>query len=341
MGKMMGWKHVLPVGVLAMWILGCTGAVSTDGKSADGADAGDDDDEKEGEDDKDDVPEGVDVENSGRWVPEKGSYTYTLTLESGGEERTALVHAPRGAKAKKLPVVLAFHGGKGGNGADKMTSYFDDVETGDAVVVFPNGLPGGTRSWAGAGDDRDLEFVDDLLDELDERVGIDRDHLYATGFSNGAAFTWNLQCERSSVFAGFGHVQHAMDKDLASECKPKDHRPFVWFHGDKDDKAKWEGSGDVLGVPETLEKMLELDECRGKPDRVDTLKNADKSDGTLVIHQQFRSCKAVSAIDLYRVQGGGHAWPIAEGKAKEGRSRDIDAGELTIAFWTEHAGLKL
>ncbi len=50
----------------------------------------------------------------------------------------------------------------------------------------------------------DVNFVDEMLAFIGQKHRIDASRIYATGFSNGSAFTLRLLVERSDVFAAFG-----------------------------------------------------------------------------------------------------------------------------------------
>lgn len=327
---------------LAGAILGCAGGTdvggdedATDDEATDGDDDGDDDDAS------DDLPDGVEEEKGGRWVPAKG-FTFELDVSSGGDDRTALVHVPKKDKRKELPLVIALHGGKGGNNAERMAKYFEAHENEGVAFAFPNGLEGGESGWA-TEDDRDVDFIADLIDTIDDHVGVDRDHVYVTGFASGAGLAWKLECESSDLFAGFGHVQESMSKKLQKSCKPKEHKPFVWFHGDSDKKAPWEGDKDTVGVEDTVSWWLDVHECRKSHDRRDWMPDLDKDDGAQPELYRYETCKHVPALHLYKVKGGTHAWPSMKGlnkKKGDGRSRDLDTSERTLQFWKQHAGLE-
>ena len=54
--------------------------------------------------------------------------------------------------------------------------------------------------------DRDLKLVDAALAWVHAKYTVDDDRIYATGFSNGAMFTYLLWAERPAVFAAYGPV---------------------------------------------------------------------------------------------------------------------------------------
>jgi len=132
-----------------------------------------------------------------------------VTFPVGGEMRQAFVYAPSTPPAgAKLPVVLAFHG-RGDTIRD--FQYVNlHIAWRDAIVVYlqaldREGYPG-WQTERGQDGDRDLKLVDAALAALRRRHAVDDDRIYATGFSNGAGFTYLLWAERPDVFAAYAVV---------------------------------------------------------------------------------------------------------------------------------------
>ncbi|MEQ1501505.1 MAG: hypothetical protein ABMB14_04700 [Myxococcota bacterium] len=271
---------------------------------------------------------------------DKRGFATEMHLQSGGLDRSALVHVPDGkTKDQKLPLVVLFHGGQSGDDAEKMAARWDHLGNQGFVMAFPNGIATDERAWAGPEDKRDFNFVKDLIAYLDAEVGIDKDRVYAAGFSNGSGFTWMLECFEADKFAGFGHVQQAMAKAVIDNCKPNKQVPTIWFHGDADEKAIWEGNEKTVGVPKTMDFILNLHECDPAKTAVTDLPDLP-GDKTSVTRTVYTACKDVKSIELFRIHGGSHHWPTQEKtREAEGKCSDIDASAEMIRFWRENAGL--
>jgi polyhydroxybutyrate depolymerase len=78
--------------------------------------------------------------------------------------------------------------------------------------------------------DRDLKLVDTALAGFRAKYEIDPDRIYATGFSNGAHFTYLLWAERPDVFAAFAPVAGRI---RPSET-PKQPKPLLHIGGARD-----------------------------------------------------------------------------------------------------------
>ena len=85
----------------------------------------------------------------------------------------------------------------------------------EAIVAYFQGLPTsrsnepGLAGWqvqAGIYGDRDLKLVDRALASLRQQYKVDDGRIYASGFSNGAIFTYLLWAERPNVFAAYAPV---------------------------------------------------------------------------------------------------------------------------------------
>ena len=137
----------------------------------------------------------------------------TVTFKVGDVERTALVFRPAKG-AKNPPVLFMFHGHGGGSRQASIQWRYQQTWP-DAVVVYPQGLPGwkgktdpeGVKAgWQGAPgqlDDRDLVFVDEMLKWAGKEFNAVPARTFVTGHSNGSLFTWVLQASRGDKFAAY------------------------------------------------------------------------------------------------------------------------------------------
>jgi len=159
------------------------------------------------------------------------------TFRVDGEARRAFVYAPPVAVGSKLPVVFAFHG----RGDDIENFEHVDLHLAwpEAIVVYFQGLESrGAPGWQverGQDGDRDLKLVDAALASLRGRYSIDENRIYATGFSNGAAFTFLLWAERPDLFAAYAVVAGR----LRPSVQPKQRRPMLHVAGVSDPQVTY------------------------------------------------------------------------------------------------------
>jgi polyhydroxybutyrate depolymerase len=187
------------------------------------------------------------------------------TWDVDGVKREALVFAPSKKSEAKLPLVFDFHG-HGGTAAHAARTHHIHETWPEAVVVYMQGLntpgkltdPDGKRTgWqSGPGDqmDRDLKFFDAVLASMKKDYPIDLNRIYATGHSNGGAFTYLLWARRGDTFAAFAPVAAAAGPYFA-DARPK---PLIHAASEKDPLVTF------AMQQRTLERVKKLDGCEDK-----------------------------------------------------------------------------
>lgn len=169
-----------------------------------------------------------------------------------------VVQTARGERPEAgWPVLLFFHGYRGS--PDK---FVDD--TGEAQVFADAGLlyalpVSADTAWSMGGDwgERDdRDFVAELLDDLDERVGIDRDHLYVSGQSAGGAMVHWMACLDGDAYAGYAPMSGVFFTPLpeVGDCTASP-APLRHRHGTNDTTWPLEGrdfGGVAQGPPEQV-----------------------------------------------------------------------------------------
>lgn len=163
-----------------------------------------------------------------------------ITLQVEGVQRTAVIYPGLESLRKPSPVVMVFHGFSG-NARSAARRYNLHSAWREAIVVYPQGLPGisprlqhyapGWQREPGADGDRDLKFVDMLFAELKSRYRVDEKAVYACGMSNGARFCFVLLVERARMFAALAPVAGAGGAFLWRARTP---RPVLMINGKAD-----------------------------------------------------------------------------------------------------------
>jgi polyhydroxybutyrate depolymerase len=263
--------------------------------------------------------------------------TVTQDLTSGGRQRTYLVHLPaRYQPRRPTPVVLAFHGAKGT--AQDIEEY-SGIDSLDAIAVYPQGLVGtdGETHWQGAPNSAgadDVLFVTDLLDRLSSTLCVNQHRIYAVGKSQGGGFTALLACRLSRRIAAFATVAGAFYPETDQGCRSDFPVgvPIVDFHGTGDTIIPYDGgvshNQPLPPITEWLSRWASRDRCRFRT-------SADI--GADIVHISWRGCADGSAVEEYRVIGGGHTWPGALAKSGPGPvTQTISATTIMWRFFTAH-----
>ena len=279
--------------------------------------------------------------------PAEGEGNYQGTLAVEGRERLYLAHVPAGIEGTGAPLVLALHGSPSTPHAMRTLSGLDGLaDARGFVVAYPRYIFG---QWAvGCGEDcelegdRDKHFMTALIDELHDRLGIDRGRVYLTGFSNGGLATYRLACELSDRFAAAAPVGALMIEPQWQSCSLSPPLPFLMIHGTQDGQFPWDGAAGVsttrMSADATVERLVALDGCGATPTVTFEPDTAD--DGTRVRREHYTGCTGAAEVILYVVEDGGHTWPgspVQFSPELGAHSRDIVAQEIIVDFFLRHA----
>lgn len=270
-----------------------------------------------------------------------GDSTRSLLFE--GVVRSYILHIPPGiTSSQAVPLVLVFHGiGLDGNEMIRISGFNAQSDLSGFIVVYPDGT-GDKKSWNGGHccgkaalkQVDDVGFVHALIDELSTIVTFDPQRVYATGFSNGAIMVYRLACELSDQIAAIGPVSATQVKEDLLACQPTRPVPVIHFHGTDDRLNPYQGGISQAGtqftsVDEAIQFWVGHDGCPGQV--------LETESGT-IIHDLYAPCAQDSAVELYTVVGGEHAWPGGESvSAQIGEpTTEISATALMWEFFINH-----
>jgi polyhydroxybutyrate depolymerase len=202
------------------------------------------------------------------------------------------------------------------------------------VTVYPNGTGffplkklrtwnagGGTDGWncasgkACSNDIDDLAYVDRLLKDLDAWLNVDRSRVYATGLSNGAAFSHRLACERAGTFAAIAAVAGSNQFSTGAPCNPARPVAVLQVHGTEDPCWSYEttdskcigSGGEKLGALRSVTGWVDVLACSDGP--TETNLSDTIEDGTTTVATRWSDCDGGVNVLLLTVIGGGHTWP--------------------------------
>ncbi len=266
--------------------------------------------------------------------PQPRDAIWRLTVD--GRVRTARVHVPASYDpARPTAVVLDFHGySMSSLTQEGLTRWPEQADASGFVTVHPDGT-GAVQGWnagaccgtaAATGVD-DVGFVDALVAELDATLCLDRQRIYATGFSNGGFLAHRLACERADVIAAIGPVAGVLG---VPDCAPSRPMPVLHIHGTADTVVPYDGSV-ALGfasVATTIAGWVARNGCTGEATEVFA-----RGDARCVA---YPGCAGGAAVELCTITGGGHTWPGGGPFPGGHQSRDLDATARLWAFFVAH-----
>lgn len=235
-----------------------------------------------------------------------------VSLWHGGLKRQYRVYVPTGyQQGTAAPLLFMLHGGfgTGGHLETGMAAMDDQADRTGTLVVYPDGV---LRAWNSGGccgaparfGVDDVGFIMAALEDVTQRVSVDRTRVYASGMSNGAMMSYALACAHPEVFSAIAPVAGS----LMVDCNPSQPVSVMHIHGSEDKHVPWGGGvgcgpsrSDFFGVEQSVNRMAELASCGSGAEVV------FDSDG--VTCSRRVGCDAATEVMLCRVEGGGHDWP--------------------------------
>jgi polyhydroxybutyrate depolymerase len=284
----------------------------------------------------------------------------TRSIDVGGVSRSFTVFKPSAIAhaSGPLPAVIALHGGKGSPEQLERSLGLDEAaERGGFLAVYPEGidhawndsraaqLRGNRRAHPGD----DVAFLDALVAKLVADGIANPKRIYLMGVSNGGFMTMTMACRGNSPFAAYAAIIASAPAEAAESCAWQSPLPILMINGTDDRLVRYDGkegwfqlSGNL--PPFELAQVLARhngcgqSETRGLPDR-------DPSDGSTVSKTVWTACAPGSAVEFYKVEGGGHQPPVISdkrrgwliGKFLGNRNHDIDSAEEIWAFFKRFA----
>ena len=264
-----------------------------------------------------------------------------------GRTRTYTLYTPDSyTGAVRVPLVVVYHG-TGGTGPGMMTITLMNAvaDRYGFLVAYPDGVGSATEptGWNAGGTDNfasdnhvdDVGFTRLLIADVAKNAKVDAARVYATGFSDGGAFTQRLGFELADQIAAIAPVSGTLvpGGDFVP-TPPTRAVPVIEFHGTTDEIVPF-----MPSVPATIGSWLGRD---GVP----------SSSGVISYRNGIETCQVYPgaavvtlcaaqppmAIDIGGVfyDGGGHAWPGGERGAIPGSdipTPDIDASTTIWKFF--------
>lgn len=272
-----------------------------------------------------------------------------------GTERTAILHVPPGAAGRPAPLVIVMYGSDDKAANFQKYSGFDTVaDRENFVTLYPEAIDGAwnlksPKPQINGQPADDVGFFRTILDDLVARKIADPKRIYATGFSFGALMSYTLACNLPDRISAIAPVSSAMGEKQVADCAPGHPLAVMMVDGTSDPVQHYDGQlgshGRLLSVPETTEYWRKVDGCSGETAKL--LPHLNAHDLTRANLVQWTGCSAGTAVQLYRIESGGHCWPHLADPAKPqavdgprfgGCSNDIETPEEVWGFFKGFGG---
>lgn len=239
---------------------------------------------------------------------------------------------PESVGSDPAPLVLDLHGLTASPlDHDALTGMTAAAAERGIVLAQPRGKDPGPF-WSAEPDSplsaADVAFLRALVDDVAGRTAIDRNRVYAMGWSNGGGMAHRLGCDVADVFAAIGPVSGAHPLD--GRCDATVGVAVVAVHGTDDDVVPFDGFGPLLpAIPGWTASWAERNACTAGP--------SEQRITDDVVELSWTDCRNGADVSLFVVEGGGHGWP---GTPNPERAADttstISATELILDFFAAH-----
>jgi polyhydroxybutyrate depolymerase len=274
-------------------------------------------------------------------------------FSSGGKRRVYLLYVPQGIdRQRPIPLVISLAGFGGNPAFQRYVSRWDGVaEKHHFLVVYPQGTSFPLRFNAGPvyniPEIDDVQLIRDLIAEMSEFFNIDRRRVYVNGMSGGAHMTDRIVCELSDQVAAVGMVAGSY-LDFPEGCKPQRAMPVIAFQGSADPFGAYRGRREDSRVLLGLMKIIGLSpgEVVDLPAFEDWAAAWAKRNGCNPAAEwevngdvrRLRYSNSVNNgdVEIYVIEGGGHAWPGGSPTFIGKTSQSIQASEAMWAFFESH-----
>jgi polyhydroxybutyrate depolymerase len=208
------------------------------------------------------------------------------------------------------------------------------------------GYPGGGQSGGqGSSEEQnrsapadDVEFLNQMLDQISTKASVDATRIYATGLSEGGFMAMRVGCAMADRIAAIAPVAAAMPKAMI--CLPSRPVPVVMINGTSDPVVPHGGGTEhnlqlpVISVEDSAKAWARIDRCAEKPTQ--TKLPAHEKGGMETKLDTFDGCHEGAQVLSYSVKGGGNTWPGGEQYQVEKQigktSQDLNANETIWSF---------
>ena len=253
-----------------------------------------------------------------------------------GIDREVIVRVPdRGSGADSPPPVMFNLHPSSSSAVRHDAEYTLSSEAVDRgyVVLVPEGVPpreeGELQVWEFLPDDEhdDLGYLSALVDWIGEGTCIDRERVYASGFSNGGTMAHLVACHSDGRFRAVAAVAA---QRFPVSC-PSGPISVLGIHGTDDRIVPYTG-GQLIRRPDiempdvesTYEDWAENGRCGPSVDE-------QVADDVRV--RRWSDCHDDVEVLLYTVFGGDHVWPRSEHPLWPS---SIDATTMVLDFFDTH-----
>lgn len=274
--------------------------------------------------------------------PKKESGTIAATYIHNGIEREYILYIPEDLP-ENAPLVIGMHGYSSSAWTFKNRFGWDEVaQENKFIMCYPQGtieVYNDYSHWNARlklSTVDDVGFISNLALFLVDEYQLDKDRIFATGFSNGGYMSYTLACERPDVFRAIASVSGLMSDYTWQNYNPRHLTPPEWLgyypstpvpvchiHGTEDSIVPIDGNTPYIiwsggpSAPELIEFWAGINECT----TIET-KQITKN----ITATYYTNDETSAQVWYYVYEGWNHYWPSKDytvDKPSEINAQDI------------------
>lgn len=212
-------------------------------------------------------------------------------------DREALLYVPESYTADNpVPLLVMLHGaGQSIRDVREITGFDFRAEQHGFLVLYPQGE---LRRWDLLGE-RDVLFIEELIQEVSESYAVDTSRIWLAGGSNGGYMVYRMAASHYSFFQGFGVVAGLPYESVYSKLE----NPFsmAHLHGLKDSVVNYNVSQGGVSGKRILYQFHRVNQT---PKEGEMLYNYNSLKG-----ERWQSEKTGGRYDLWLYEEEAHCWP--------------------------------
>ena len=213
--------------------------------------------------------------------------------------------------SSNAPLMFVLHGyGSSATNIMFYSSFQNLAEEDSYIIVYPQGsLLNGVTHWNVGGwtigsTANDVDFIETIIELVDNEYFINNERIYSTGMSNGGYMSYHLACN-TNLFAAVASVTGSMTPETYNNCSPTNATSILQIHGLQDFTVPYTGAPWSKTIPEVMGYWSEYNNCNEDPLSSIT----DLSNGSYIYFDSYQNCSNEVGVDLILHSTMGHTWP--------------------------------
>ncbi|MES2139248.1 MAG: T9SS type A sorting domain-containing protein [Bacteroidota bacterium] len=240
--------------------------------------------------------------------------TIVGNIMSGGINRSYRLYIPAAYTGTvPRPLVLDFHGYTSNAANEQLYSNFMPIaDTANFLILYPEGTSLNGQPYWNAGISNtgvnDVQFISDLIGTIKNNYAVDPNSVYSCGMSNGGYMSHTLASTLGNKIAAIASVTGSMFYSQLYSSTTSRAVPVMQISGTGDATVPYAGNTNSLPIDTLVKYWASINNCNPTP-VFTAVPDVNTGDGCTAEHYVFSGGTSGATVELYKIIGGGHAWP--------------------------------